>query len=158
MKIIHWALLTLLFFVGIIAIVVDGPTTYAALAVLLPVVSLGAVISLIYMIYVYRRLLAPRPIFFRMLLGAVTSKVLLAIPVGYLSILAIGEATGSFHLPMPGDRAQRSAFIALIVCILLSPPMYYALTIWSGRRRAGHSEFDEIVTLTPDPRVEEGHP
>lgn len=158
MKTFHWALLTIAFVVGVIAIIFDGARTARVLTLMLPLIGLGAIISLIYMVYVYRRMQVPRPIFFRMLLGATTAKVLLAIPVGYLSLAALGAATGQFMLPIPGDRDQRSAFIVLMVCILLSPPMYYALTIWSGRRRAGHSEFDEIVTLTPDPRIEEGHP
>lgn len=132
----------ILFLVGWIAILANGPIAMITLLMLLPIVAVGAIVAVSYMGYVYRRMAPPRPVFFRMLMGSQIAKIIMGVIVGYLSVATLGSLTGLFTLWTP-TREERSAFVALIVCILLSPPMYYAYVIWRGRHRAGRSEFDE---------------
>lgn len=135
--------LSLGYVLGILLVAMFPAPMALLLITLLPLVGIAVTIAVGYMIYVYWQMRSPRPIFFRMLLGSAVTKVAAGLSIGYIALASLGDRLHLFTLPLPGSQTQRTAYVILAIVIALTPPIWYALTIWSGRRRAGRSEFDE---------------
>lgn len=138
----HVIFLVLTYLAGLALIVIEPRGAAIFLILLLPFVALAVTISVAYMLYVYWRMPQPRPVFFRMLLESAVTKVAAGLSIGLIALASLGDRTGIFKLPLPGSPEQRAAYIALAILIALTPPIWYALVIASGRRAAGRSEFD----------------
>lgn len=133
--------LLLIYLVGVVAVLVAPRPMALLLSMLLPVSIAAVVVSVVYMSWVYHAMTPPRPVFFRMLLGSAVAKVAAGIMIGYLGVAALSDWLGWSTIPTP-DPVTRAALVILSIMMALTPPVWYALTIAMGRRRAARSEFD----------------
>ena len=129
-------LLALVLGIELIVFAPDVALTTLVLAV--PLVLVGATISVVYLRRVYLRQPVPRSRFFGMLVSVSARATLVGLWVGYLVVARIGERTGWFAIPVP-PPAVSSPITGLVIAIWLSPPIVYALAVYRVRRSASRT-------------------
>lgn len=110
------------------------------LIILFPVEAVASGLALLYLAVLYRRSPEPRSWVFRMLIVTCVWKV--------LSALYIGILAGAYLSGVPLPRGTSAPFSVVLAVFLLSPPIYYAVTIWERRREFG--DVDAHLTRPPD--------
>ena len=124
---------SIIFLFGLLAILLFPVRSAYVLVLAVPVVAVLALMSAAYLGHIYREQDAPKPVLFTMLLGATVTKTAMGAIIGYIAAATLLRQQG-FDVPYPSGSV--SALVALIVSVLVTPPIFYAARIYFGRRRA----------------------
>jgi hypothetical protein len=130
-------------FILCLVLIYTAPEASLSVIVLsLPVIALCTGLSVLYLHRVYVRQPTPRSRFFGMLVGVSTRSWIAGLWVGYLVIGRVldrmaHEGFNVWQLPTPPPNVS-APISGLVVAYLMLPPIIYALTVWSVRRRAGN--------------------
>lgn len=102
----------------------------AVMAVVILIEMAVATLSLSYVIAVYIRSKSRDSVIFRMLVGSDVIKVIAGVWIGFLAIYRLSD----FGVPLP---VWTSPISAVVVAILLAPPILHAIVFRRLRRRYG---------------------
>lgn len=107
---------------------VEDVTEVMAAAILIEMCV--ATVSLGYVIAVYIRAQSRQSVIFRMLVSSDVIKVLAGVWIGFLAVYRLSD----FGVALP---VWTSPISAVVVAILLAPPILHALVFWRLRKRYG---------------------
>jgi MFS family permease len=132
---------------GLIAIALAPEPTLALLVAGVPAAIVAATVSTIYLRHVFHQQPLPRSRFFRMLLESFYSLLFVGAWVGYLTVGRLTERAHdagqlSWNVPVP-PPAFSAPLSALVVIVVFTPPVRFALVVYRARARAS-SSADEL--------------
>lgn len=125
-----------LLILAVLAALYVGEPLFWALAVMVPVVVIGAAVAAMYLQHAWQQQPPPRSKFFAMLVSSVWRMAVLGAWVGYLAVARVLEQVG-VYLPSP-PRSTASPITAMVIVLLLTPPIVYAWNVFRVRRNARH--------------------